>query len=94
MRPLFFDHGSDPVIWNYPLQWQLGDDLLVSPVTEPGATTWSTYLPVGEWVDVWTGQRLSGGGPVSREVPVEVVPVYCRADRWPDLATLFGDPES
>jgi len=94
MRPLFFDHGSDPVIWEYRLQWQLGDDLLVSPVTEPGATTWSTYLPVGEWVDVWTGQRLSGGGPVSREVPVEVVPVYCRADRWPDLATLFGDPES
>ena len=31
MRPLFFDH-RDPAVWDHPLQYQLGDDLLVSPV--------------------------------------------------------------
>ncbi len=36
MRPLFFDHPHDARVWDWPRQWQLGDDLLVAPVTEPG----------------------------------------------------------
>jgi len=38
----------------------LGDDLLVAPVTEAGATEWSTYLPAGEWVDAWSGAAVEG----------------------------------
>jgi 1,3-alpha-isomaltosidase len=89
MRALLFDHASDPRIWDFPLQFQLGDALLVSPVTAPGVQRWETYLPPGQWVDVWTGSRLEGGQPVTREVPREVVPVYCRADAWPGLAAVF-----
>jgi 1,3-alpha-isomaltosidase len=88
MRPLFFDHGGDPAVWDHPLQYQLGDQLLVNPVTEPGATTWTTYLPAGEWVDVWTGTAVPAG-LVTREVPIDVVPVYCRAEAWPALADVF-----
>ena len=87
MRPLFFDH---PDTWAYPSQYQLGDDLLVNPVTEPGATTWTTYLPAGGWVDVWTGEPVPTG-LVTREVPVDVVPVYCRAAAWPRRQELFTD---
>ncbi|TCO56046.1 TIM-barrel domain-containing protein [Actinocrispum wychmicini] len=87
MRPLFFDH-SDPAVWNHPSQYQLGDDLLVNPVTSPGVTTWTTYLPPGEWVDVWTGERVTDG-LVTREVPIDVVPVYCRAVAWPARSALF-----
>lgn len=90
MRGLFFDHGDDPAIWSWPLQFQLGDSLLVSPVTEPGATTWTTYLPAGRWVDAWTGAALEGGREVTREVPRDVVPVYVAADAWPALAPVFA----
>ncbi len=38
MRALFVDWPRDPRIWEFPLQYLLGDDLLVSPVTEEGAT--------------------------------------------------------
>jgi alpha-glucosidase (family GH31 glycosyl hydrolase) len=90
MRALFVDHGGDPEIWRRPLQFTLGDALLVNPVTEAGVETWTTYLPPGEWVDVWTGGHLTGGREVERDVPLDLVPVYCRAERWTALADVFG----
>lgn len=90
LRGLFLENPSDPAVWAYPGQFLLGDDLLVSPVTSPGATTWTTYLPEGDWVDVWTGEVTAGGGTVERAVPRDVVPVYCRAAAWPELASVFG----
>jgi 1,3-alpha-isomaltosidase len=87
MRPPFFDH-SDEELWHHPLQYKLGDDLLVNPVTEPGASTWTTYLPDGDWVDVWTGAVVRG--LVTRDVPIDVVPVYCRASAWPTWSGLFA----
>jgi alpha-glucosidase (family GH31 glycosyl hydrolase) len=90
MRPLFFSHGDDPAAWNYPSQFMLGDDLLINPVTRPGVDTWQTYLPRGRWVDVWDGSEHKGAQLVTREAPLEVVPVYCRADQWAIRATIFG----
>ena len=78
MRALFFDHPDDPEIWAHPLQFGLGDHLLVNPITEPGATTWTTYLPAGRWRDFWTGEVLDGGRTVSRPYPWSQVPVFWR----------------
>ncbi len=58
MRPLYLDHPEDERVWEHPVQWLFGDDLLVAPVLEPGARTWTIYLPAGEWVDVPTGTIL------------------------------------
>ncbi len=90
LRGLFFDWPADAEAWRHPGEFLCGDDLLVHPVTEPGAATWTTWLPEGQWVDVWSGERLVGGAAVSREVPLEIVPVYCRAEAWPRLASVFG----
>ena len=77
LRPLFFDHADDPEIWNHPYQYQLGDDLLVSPVLEPGVTTWTTYLPEGTWYDAWTDEPVESG-LITRDVPIDIIPVYSR----------------
>ncbi|MGA4506465.1 TIM-barrel domain-containing protein [Propionibacteriaceae bacterium G1746] len=79
MRALFFDHADDPETWRHPLQYQLGDDLLVNPVTEPGATQWTTYLPRGTWTDYSTGQRHDGGRTVTQPVDWSTIPVFRRA---------------
>jgi alpha-glucosidase (family GH31 glycosyl hydrolase) len=89
MRPMFFGHAADPAVWEHPSQFMLGDDLLVNPVTQPGAGTWQTYLPQGTWVDVWAGEEHTGGRLVTRDVPLDVVPVYCRADQWHVRASIF-----
>lgn len=79
MRALFYDHGNDPEIWNHPQQYLLGDDLLVNPVTEPGAITWATYLPDGQWEDYWSGGTHEGGRIVTRSADWDVIPVYRKA---------------
>lgn len=78
MRPLFFDHPNDQRVWDWPQQWQLGDDLLVAPVTEPGATAWPVWLPAGEWEDFFTGERHTGPVEVDRPAPLDEIPVYRR----------------
>ncbi|GAA2168047.1 TIM-barrel domain-containing protein [Pedococcus bigeumensis] len=89
MRALFFDHPGDAAVWQHPRQWMLGVDLLVNPVTEEGAQTWSTYLPAGEWVDVWTGESHQGVQVVHREMPIDEVPVYCTRAGWDRLDHVF-----
>lgn len=89
MRPLYFDHPGDPLVWEHPLQWMLGADLLVAPVLEPGAADWSVYLPAGEWVDAFTGER-HGPGIVTRPTPIEELPVYVRADAWERMRPVFA----
>ena len=90
MRPLYFDHPEDENVWSHPLQWKLGDDLLVAPVLEPGANDWQTYLPAGDWVDAFTGEPVTGGGVLSRPVPIDELPVYVRASAWAALRHVFA----
>ncbi len=89
MRPLYFDFTDDEKVWDYPLQWMLGDEILVAPVTDAGASEWSTYLPAGEWVDAWTGSPITGGRVVSRAVPIDEIPIYVRYSAWDRLAGIF-----
>jgi alpha-D-xyloside xylohydrolase len=39
-----------------------------------------TYLPAGtDWFDFWTGQKLQGGNKVSKETPLDIIPLYVKA---------------
>ncbi len=57
----------------------LGDNLLVAPVVERGATSRTLTLPPGTWADWWTGELLAGGGEVTVAAPLEVLPLFMRA---------------
>ncbi len=89
MRPLYFDHPGDPAVWDHPLQWMLGPDLLVAPVLEPGATEWQVYLPEGRWIDAFTGDAVESG-LVVRSVPLDELPVYVRAEAWDSMRSVFA----
>lgn len=89
MRPLFFDFAGDQQAWQAPRQYLLGDALLVNPVTEPSVESWRTYLPAGEWVDVWTGDVLPGSSWHELDVSDHQVPVLCRASEWDRMAAIF-----
>src|SRR5690606_21268423 len=36
------------------------------------------YLPEGEWIDYWTGERLTGGQHILAHAPLAVMPIYVR----------------
>jgi len=47
------------------------------PSTESGSRR--LYLPEGEWYDFWTGEKHSGPATITREVPIDIMPLYVRA---------------
>lgn len=79
MRPLCFDHPDDPDIWRSPLQFQLGDSLVVAPVTEPGTSEVDVYLPPGDWIDCFTGAAVGAPGRHRRNVSHMEIAVFARA---------------
>ena len=81
MRPLVFDFANDPEALKQKYEYMFGPALLISPVTEPGVTTWRTYLPKheGGWYDYRTGQHYDGGQYVNTPVTKAHIPVFLRA---------------
>jgi alpha-D-xyloside xylohydrolase len=57
----------------------LGDDLLVAPVVEPGATTRTLVMPPGRWVDWWDGSIVEGGIENTVDAPLGKLPLWLRA---------------
>ncbi|KAA9155246.1 glycoside hydrolase family 31 [Microbacterium lushaniae] len=91
MRPLYFDHPADEAVWEHPLQWMLGPDVLVAPVLAPGAREWSVYLPDGSWIEARSGDEFAGGRVVSVDVSERTsLPVFVRAESWIGLAPIFA----
>lgn len=42
--------------------------------------TQDVYLPKGtKWFDFWTGEVLNGGQMITKEVPIDIIPLYVRA---------------
>lgn len=95
MRALFMDFPADKNVWDITGEYMFGKSILVNPVTKPMYTkaqgkdniedfssvkSQETYLPAGtSWYDFWTGQKLEGGKKVTRETPLDIIPVYVKA---------------
>jgi alpha-D-xyloside xylohydrolase len=79
MRPLAMDYRTDVRALNIGDQYMYGPAFLVSPVTEPGATTRRLYLPQGKWYDFWSGTSTTGGNVIDAAAPLDRMPLYIRA---------------
>lgn len=78
-RPTAFADPDFAQLWQVDDAWLLGDQLLVAPVVQPGATSRMVWLPAGEWIDAATGQRYAGHQPVWLPAPLERLPQLVRA---------------
>jgi len=80
MRALPLEFPSDPGAKAVADQFLFGPALLINPVTTPGATQRSLYLPADhDWIDFWTGKRVRGGQTVTAEAPLDRIPIYAKA---------------
>jgi len=97
MRPLAMDFRDDVRALNIGDQYMYGPAFLVSPVTEPAATTRRLYLPHAQWYDFWTGSSIDGGNMVDAAAPLDHMPLYIRAGSivpmGPDLEWSTQNPE-
>ncbi len=78
MRPLALVDPADERAWTINDAYMFGPALWVAPVLEEGAERRRTYLPRGQWIDFWTGGRVTGGRDVVVPAPLERVPVWVR----------------
>ncbi|HKW29792.1 MAG TPA: TIM-barrel domain-containing protein, partial [Verrucomicrobiae bacterium] len=79
MRALWLQYPNDRQAVKLGDEYLWGRDLLIAPVTEPGATTRRVYLPEGNWFDWWTQEQIQGGRWIDRPVNLETMPIYVRA---------------
>ncbi|MDE5784807.1 MAG: glycosyl hydrolase family 31 [Prevotella sp.] len=84
MRPLVFDFADDPEALAQKYEYMFGPSLLINPVTEPGVTSWRTYLPrhKGGWYDYRTGQHYEGGQTITTAVDKGHIPVFVKSEDW------------
>ena len=78
LQALIFRHAADRQAWHVDDEYYFGSDFLVCPVMS-GDDTRDVYLPQGQWVNFFTGQRLEGGRwHYAVKTPLSQMPVYVR----------------
>lgn len=86
-RALFLHYPDDRETFTIQDQYLYGADLMVAPVIEEGAVTRDVYLPEGEWIHVWSGERFFSGRHVVN-APIGSPPVFWRDGS--EFADLFA----
>ncbi len=101
IRPLCLLDPGDPRGWTIGDAYGYGPSLWVAPVLHDGAREREVSLPRGDWIETWSGARVSGGGEVVVPAPLHQIPVWVRAGSivisYPasEVASGLGDvPES
>jgi hypothetical protein len=93
MRQLMLVYPGDPRAATRDDEYMFGDQLLVAPVIDAGATSRSVYLPRGRWIDFWRSVSigrdgaphlrrpvvLDGGRDVTVAAPAEQLPMFVPA---------------
>ncbi len=81
VQALIFHHPEDNTCWHIDDEYYFGDDFLIAPVMN-SENVRDIYLPEGEWIDFFTGERhvVADGGKWLKnvEVPLERMPVFVR----------------
>ena len=79
-RPLYLDYPDQPAAYTNPEEYLYGSDVLVAPVTSPGAVAHATvWFPPGRWIDYFTGATFDGPADHDLGRAPDRMPVFVRA---------------
>jgi alpha-glucosidase (family GH31 glycosyl hydrolase) len=77
MRPLPFSFPDDETVADCNDEYLFGPDMLVAPMHSAGNTR-EILLPVGRWMDFWTGEFINGPVSFNLYSPIDRIPLYIR----------------
>jgi oligosaccharide 4-alpha-D-glucosyltransferase len=87
MRPLFFEEPDNDELYSYSSTYLWGQDILVSPVLEPGKKLQEVYFPKGsDWFDIENDELIEGGQTQTVALNEAIIPTYIRAGAFIPLA--------
>ena len=75
---------------NVELEYFLGDSLLVVPVFDQEDEI-DVYLPNGQWIDLFTHERIKGGRWVKRKIELDKIPVFIRQNKMIPMLTKIPE---
>lgn len=82
-RPLYYEWPENEEAYQERNSYMFGDQILVSPITQPmadGVSRHKVWLPGGnDWYEVATGTLLKGGQRVERNFHLDEYPMYVKA---------------
>lgn len=88
LRAMVLEFQNDRATYNLDHQYMFGDSLLVAPVfNEEGEVL--VYFPEGKWFDYWTDEAIEGPMFLQRQVPLEELPLYVKADSIIPMAPVY-----
>jgi hypothetical protein len=79
IRHPIFMHPNEPGALASELEYWFGPSLYVAPVVRRGETSRKTWLPPGTWFDWWTMAPITGGATITRDAPLDVLPMWLRS---------------
>lgn len=79
IRPLFHEYPTDRETFDIFLQFLVGANLMVAPVTDEGMTHVQAYIPSSEWYSYYSGFRYPYAKKyVNLSAPLETIPLLVR----------------
>ena len=91
IRPVVMEYPEDRSARNVELEYFLGDSLLVVPVFDQDEDEIDVYLPNGQWIDLFTHERIKGGRWVKRKIEVDKIPVFIRQNKMIPMLTKIPE---
>ena len=79
-RPMWWLDPKDASTFAIDDQFAVGDDIIIAPVVEKGATSRSVYLPRGAWRRHGDDAVLAGGRRFIVDAPLSQLPVFLRVE--------------
>ena len=81
MRPLFFDYPDDNKAWDIEDQYMFGPDIMVAPVLYSGERERKVYLPKGEWIQIHSKEKITGGQTITCTAAIDEIPVFVKQEK-------------
>ncbi len=79
MAPLAYYYPNDKKCWEIADQYFFGENIMAAFVTEYEQRSKEVYLPAGDWYDLWTNKKISGGRKVTVAAPLDETPLFVKA---------------
>lgn len=79
VRPLFHEYSKDRIALDIYLQFLIGPNLMITPITDEGARQVEVYIPSNEWYNYDTGyEYLYSKQFINISAPLDTIPILIR----------------
>jgi alpha-glucosidase (family GH31 glycosyl hydrolase) len=83
IHPLYYDYPEFEEAYNFKDQYMFGEDMTVAPISSPALPEINLakrkiWIPPGYWVELFSGEIVSGPKVIERYFSIDEIPVYIK----------------